>query len=68
MRTAPSKLERLTLTNASDPVLRRRVREHGIREGSRIYLEGLRWPDGAFCPRCDSNRILWLQEDRKSVV
>ena len=62
---APSRVERLTLTNASDPVLRRRVREHGIREGSRIYLERLRWPDGPRCPRCDSTRILWLQERRK---
>jgi transposase-like protein len=65
MRTTPSELERLTLTKASDPVVRRRVREHGVREGSRIYLEGLRWPDGPCCPRCDTSRILWLQERRK---
>jgi transposase-like protein len=65
MRNAPSKAERLALAKAADPVLRRRVREHGIREGSRIYLEGFRWPDGAWCPRCDSSRVLWLQERRK---
>jgi transposase-like protein len=65
MGAVPSKLERSTLTNASDPILKRGVREHGIREGGRIYLERLRWPDGPCCPRCDSTRILWLQARRK---
>ena len=33
--------------------------------GYRVYLEQLRWPDGVHCPRCESDRIGWLEARRK---
>ena len=43
----------------SDPRLEALLARHG-EDGYRLYLERLRWPRGARCPRCDSARLLWL--------
>jgi len=52
---------------APDPLLRRLVAERGIQEGSRTYLERLRWPQGKQCPRCDSRAIVKLESRRKDL-
>jgi transposase-like protein len=48
----------------ADPRLIELVRGHG-EDGFRLYLEEIRWPDGARCPRCDSHRLLWLERRTK---
>ena len=53
------------LAAAPDPVLRRLVASLGHVEGSRTYLERLRWPDGVRCPRCDSAGVLRIRTRRK---
>src|SRR5262245_45814307 len=53
------------LAGASDPELRRLVKRLGPQEGSRVYLERLRWPDGVRCPRCDSASVVRLRTRRK---
>jgi transposase-like protein len=47
-----------------DPDLQALVDSDGD-DGYRIYLESLRWPDGAACPRCDSTKLLWLDSRSK---
>jgi transposase-like protein len=44
-----------------DPELQDLVANEGD-DGYRLYLEGLRWPDGPTCPRCRSTRLLWLEK------
>jgi transposase-like protein len=34
-------------------------------EGSRTYLERLRWPEGVLCPRCGSGSVLRIATRRK---
>jgi transposase-like protein len=36
------------------------VERHGP-DGCRLYLEELRWPGGAECPRCGSGDVHWLE-------
>lgn len=33
------------------------IAEYGSEERCRAYLEGIRWPDGVRCPRCESAKI-----------
>jgi transposase-like protein len=47
-----------------DPRLIELVRGHG-EDGYRLYLEELRWPEGARCPRCESDRLLWIEPRAK---
>jgi transposase-like protein len=47
-----------------DPVLVQHLEREGL-DGCRLYLEGLRWPDGPECPRCASQRLLWLEARSK---
>ena len=49
----------------SDPRLAELTGSLGREGGSRAYLEELRWPDGVSCPRCDSDRVGYLEERRK---
>jgi transposase-like protein len=53
------------LARAPDPELRRLVERLGHVEGSRTYLERLRWPEGVRCPRCDSASVLRITTRRK---
>jgi transposase-like protein len=65
------RLERMSLTMeqrlaaAPDPALRYLVERLGHVEGSRTYLERLRWPDGIRCPRCESASVLRIRTRRK---
>jgi transposase-like protein len=45
---------------APDPRLERLIAALGVEEGSRAYVEELRWPDGVWCPRCGSDETRWL--------
>jgi len=47
-----------------DRELVRLVDRKGI-DGCRLYLEDLRWPGGAECPRCESGRLLWIGKRAK---
>lgn len=53
------------LRSVPDARLRRLVGALGPDDGARAYLEGLRWPGGVACPRCDSGRAGWLEERAK---
>jgi transposase-like protein len=33
------------------------IEDYGSEDKCRVYLEGLRWPEGVRCPRCGSSRI-----------
>jgi transposase-like protein len=57
-------MDRLDVPGA-DPRLRLLVRRLGVEEGSRRYLEELRWPAGVVCPRCESERVGYIQSRRK---
>ncbi len=48
-----------------DPRLRGLIATLGLEEGARAYVEELRWPDGVRCPRCDSDRVGWIQTREK---
>jgi transposase-like protein len=61
--STPTLEERLAA--APDPVLRRLVASLGHVEGSRTYLEQLRWPEGVRCPRCDNASVLRIRTRRK---
>jgi transposase-like protein len=52
----PTGHERLVI----DPRLACLVTAYGT-DGCRRYLEELRWPGGVECPRCTSERLLWLE-------
>jgi transposase-like protein len=54
----------LMLLSIVDPQLTRLVDRAG-EDGHRVYLESLRWPDGAVCPRCDSSRLHWIETRSK---
>ena len=47
-----------------DPRLARLAERHG-NDACRLYLEELRWPGGAECPRCESRDLLWLERRRR---
>jgi transposase-like protein len=53
------------LLSVADPRLRSHVGSLGLDEGARVYVEELRWPHGANCPRCASDRPGWLDVRRK---
>ena len=46
---------------APDPRLQCLVDAVGLEDGAQRYVEELRWPDGVTCPRCESDRIGWLE-------
>ncbi len=33
------------------------IERYGSEDKCRVYLEGLRWPDGVACPRCESKKV-----------
>ncbi len=39
--------------------------QFGSEEKCRTYLEGLRWPDGILCPRCESKKISRIYERKQ---
>lgn len=49
----------------ADPRLKLLVARHGLDLGVLSYIEELRWPEGVECPRCNSNRIGFLELRRK---
>ncbi len=59
----------LTLPIADRPTpdarLQRLIDAVGLEDGARRYVEELRWPDGVTCPRCESDRIGWLEARKK---
>jgi len=51
--------------SAPDPRLEELIGALGVEEGTRTYVEELRWPDGVWCPRCKSDWTSWLEARRK---
>ena len=58
------KFVQINAASLLDPRLVRLVERHGA-DGCRVYLEELRWPGGAECPRCASSRLGWLESREK---
>jgi transposase-like protein len=52
--------ERVRAPSGLDPRLDELIASWGGVEGTRAFLEELRWPDGVTCLRCASNRIVFL--------
>ncbi|HEX4518233.1 MAG TPA: IS1595 family transposase [Gaiellaceae bacterium] len=48
-----------------DPRLTRLVAARGLEGGALAYLEELRWPGGVECPRCESDKVGYLEVRKK---
>ena len=54
-----------TASAAVDPRLEELVDTLGSEAGAHAYLEELRWPDGVYCARCLSYRVVFLKTRSK---
>jgi transposase-like protein len=63
--TQPTTAPTDALRPAPDPRLQGLISTLGVEDGARAYVEELRWPDGVSCPRCESDRVGWIQTRKR---